>query len=328
MIWERAVAENAWEIEPGLYRVLLPLPFAVPFVNAYVVASQGEFLLVDCGANWLPSLRALGRALKAIGVPPRGLTALLLTHTHPDHSDGAAPVRERWGGRVLLNPDEHPRERVAPETFLSWLEDNGVDEAILTKARVPSRDHPSGLPEQIEPLDLHQVLRVGEFAFELIAVPGHSPGQVMLREASRGWLLTADHVLPVQASNVWHFPGTDGDPFGDYLAALERTLDLDARLILPSHGLPFRGGLREATLGMIDYHRRMADRVREALRAGPRKGWEMVKILSGEAPSDLSGVRFSLAEVTAVLTHLEKRGEARRRPDRRWEWIVRGVSGG
>ena len=80
MIWERAVAENAWELDNGLYRILLPLPFAAPFVNVYLVQSRGEFLLIDAGADWLPSLRALGRALKTIGVPPKGLTTLLLTH--------------------------------------------------------------------------------------------------------------------------------------------------------------------------------------------------------------------------------------------------------
>ena len=92
MIWERAVAENAWQLDDGLYRILLPLPWAVPFVNTYVVESRSEFALVDCGANWLPSLRALGRALKAIGVPPGGLGTLLLTHGHPDHANAAGAI--------------------------------------------------------------------------------------------------------------------------------------------------------------------------------------------------------------------------------------------
>jgi glyoxylase-like metal-dependent hydrolase (beta-lactamase superfamily II) len=89
VILERAVAEYAWQPDDGLGRILLPLPWAVPFVNVCLVASRDEFVLIDVGGDWLPSLRALGRALKVIGVPSGGLTGLALTHQHSDH-------RGRW----------------------------------------------------------------------------------------------------------------------------------------------------------------------------------------------------------------------------------------
>jgi glyoxylase-like metal-dependent hydrolase (beta-lactamase superfamily II) len=325
VIWERAVAENAWEIEGGLYRVLLPLPFGVPFVNAYLVASRSEYLLIDCGANWLPSLRALGRALKAIGVPARGLTYLLLTHTHPDHSDAAGPVRERWGGRVLLNPAERPRESLAATDFVNWMAENGVDEAILGRAREPRREYPSGLPDEIEPLALDAPLVVGDCRFAVIPVPGHSPGQVMLQEPERGWLFTADHVLPYAAPNVWAFPGATGDPFGEYVASLDRTGHLTARLVLPSHGLPSRDNLPELATEMADFHRRLADRVRVALDGRRLTAWEVAKLLSPEPPADLGAARFVLAEALAVLIHLERQGDVRPSEDGRWALAGRGV---
>jgi glyoxylase-like metal-dependent hydrolase (beta-lactamase superfamily II) len=141
----------------------------------------------------------------------------------------------------------------------------------------------------------------------------------MLREPRRGWLFTADHVLPYPAGNVWSFPGTDGDPFGEYLASLEQTLNLDATFTLPAHGLPVREGPRAMTQSLLDYHRSLAERTRALLRERPMKAWELVKLLSADVPADPQGARFSLAEELAVLTHLAKRGDARQVPKGQWE---------
>jgi glyoxylase-like metal-dependent hydrolase (beta-lactamase superfamily II) len=322
VIWERAVAENAWQLDDGLYRILLPLPFAVSFVNVYVLASRGEYVLVDAGIDWLPSLRALGAALKVIGVPPRGLTALLLTHLHPDHGGGAASVQSRWGGRVLLHPAERGQFGGGPTNDgQAWLAENGVDEAVVRQAAT-TRERPAPQPREIEDLADDQPFRVGDLSFDVILVPGHSPGQVMLREPERGWLLSADHVIPVHAVNVWSFPGAKGDPFGEYLASLERTIDLPASLVLPSHGLPWRGNARPATQAMIDYHLVFLDRVRRLVSEKPMTAWEIARALRPEIPSDPAGIRFSLAEVLAALTHLERRGDALRTADGRWEQVT------
>jgi phosphoribosyl 1,2-cyclic phosphodiesterase len=54
--------------------------------NAVVVESDGQRLLLDAGF----SCRELERRLKAVGVDPRSIGAVLLTHEHEDHSRGAA----------------------------------------------------------------------------------------------------------------------------------------------------------------------------------------------------------------------------------------------
>ena len=317
MIWERAVAENAWQLDDGLYRILLPLPWAVPFVNVYLVASRGEFVLIDAGGDWLPSLRALGRALKAIGVPPGGLTSLVLTHQHPDHGGGAPAIHERWGGRVFLHPAENDERAVSSEEVAAWLAENGADDASIARATA-ARERPPLTALPVEDLDENVPFVVGDLRFEIILVPGHSPGQVMLREPRRGWLLTADHIIQVHGVNVWAFPTTPGDPFGEYLASLERGIGLDANLILPSHGLPWRGDVKETSLDLLAFHREFLSSVSAALQSGPRTGWEITRSLRSDIPSDPIAIRFSLAEVLATLVHLERLGQARRGDGGRW----------
>ena len=320
MIWERAVAENAWELDSGLYRILLPLPFAVPFVNVYLVASRGKFVLIDAGGDWLPSLRALGRALKAIGVPPRGLTGLVLTHQHPDHGGGAPAIHEHWGGRVFLHPAENTERAVTAEEVAAWMGENGADDASITRATA-ARERPPLTTLPVEDLDESQALIVGDLRFEVILVAGHSPGQVMLREPNRGWLFTADHLIQVHGVNVWAFPTTPGDPFGEYLDNLDRSFNLDANLILPGHGLPWRGNVKATTRDLIDFHQDFLARVVSVVRAQPRSGWEITRTLRTAIPTDPIGIRFSLAEVLGALVHLERIGRARRGKDGRWSAI-------
>ncbi|MFZ5817564.1 MAG: MBL fold metallo-hydrolase [Bacillota bacterium] len=319
-ILERTIFENAWEVEPGLYRILLPLPWSVPFVNAYLIESRGEWMLVDCGLNWGPSLRALGRALKAIGVPRGGLTYLLLTHRHPDHSGGAGPVQERWGGAVLLHPIEAARRYPGPPLVRSWLEEHGLEEpALLEQLSSPPRRPEEVLPPEVSPLA--DSVRLGDLRFEVLPAPGHAWGQVMLREPARGWLLAADQVLPAPAVNVWSHPGDEGDPLGAYLTSLAAAEGLSCSLLLPGHGIPLRGGLREGARAMADFHRAFAAEALAHLRGRRLTTWEVTRLLYPRWAEEPGEIRFLMAEALAALRYLATTRAVRREADGRWEPI-------
>jgi glyoxylase-like metal-dependent hydrolase (beta-lactamase superfamily II) len=245
------------------------------------------------------------------------LTSLVLTHQHPDHGGGVLAIHERWGGRVFLHPAENLERAVTAAEVAAWMEDNGADAASIAKA-TSARERPPLTSLPIEDLDPGRPLVVGDLRFEVIHVSGHSPGQVMLQERSRGWLLTADHIIQVHGVNAWAFPTTPGDPFGEYLANLESSIDLNASLILPSHGLPWRGDVKDAIRDLLEFHRDFLGRVQSAIRVQPATGWEITLALRSEIPADPIGIRFSLAEVLAALVHLERRGDARRGGGGRW----------
>ena len=131
-------------------------------------------------------------------------------------------------------------------------------------------------------------------------------------------LVAADHVLDPISPTVGLWPRSRPDPLGDYLAALEVTIALDARVALPGHGEPIAdpGGRARA---LIAHHAERLAATADALGREPRSGYEVSFPLFGD---DLrpAARRFAVAE---TLSHLERlvaeggapasRGQRRRR---------------
>lgn len=76
---------------------LRPGPIPIP-VNAYLVNTGDKLALIDAGnaLNYGPTMGHLPAALKAAGVDPKDINLVILTHVHPDHTNGLlTPSGER-----------------------------------------------------------------------------------------------------------------------------------------------------------------------------------------------------------------------------------------
>ena len=69
--------------------------------NALLVESGGTSLLVDAG---LPP-RTLFARLRVMGLKRGQLTAILLTHEHTDHAQGAAVLAREWEAPIISAPE-------------------------------------------------------------------------------------------------------------------------------------------------------------------------------------------------------------------------------
>lgn len=65
--------------------------------NAFLVRSTTSTLLLDAGL----SARALDRLIRQHGIEPAALTAIVLSHEHHDHVQGAGPLARRYGVPVI-----------------------------------------------------------------------------------------------------------------------------------------------------------------------------------------------------------------------------------
>ena len=144
--------------------------------------------------------------------------------------------------------------------------------------------------------------------WELGAAPGHADGQLcLLRD---GVLVAADHLLGRITPTVGLWPASRADPLGDYLGALERTIELAPRIALPGHGEPIEdpaGRARE----LQEHHRVRLEEAVAALTAEPQTGYELSFALFG-ADLPAAGRRFAIAETLSHCERIVQEGAARR----------------
>lgn len=68
--------------------------------NCILFSHKGEHLLVDAGI----SCRRITASLRALGVEPRALVGVCITHEHSDHISGLATLTKQYGLPVYTSP--------------------------------------------------------------------------------------------------------------------------------------------------------------------------------------------------------------------------------
>jgi len=123
-------------------------------------------------------------------------------------------------------------------------------------------------------------------------------------------LVAADHLLRRITPTVGLWPASRADPLGDYLGALDRTIELAPRIALPGHGEPIEdpaGRARE----LQEHHRLRLEEAVAALTAEPQTGYVLSFALFG-ADLPAAGRRFAVAETLSHFERLVYEGAARR----------------
>ena len=203
-------------LEPGLRRVLAPNPSPMTFrgTNTYILG-EGEVAVIDPGPAMDAHLASILDALE----PGERIGAILLTHSHLDHSPLAGVLAADTGAPVLAaGPSDWGRspvmEALARSGGLGGGE--GVDTGFAPTRTITEGDRLTG--------------RWGEI--EVVATPGH-----MANHLSFGWhgaLFSGDMVMGWSTSLV---SPPDGDMTA-FMASLEVLGQRDDRVYYPGHGDP------------------------------------------------------------------------------------------
>ena len=189
--------------------------------NTYVVyGTSGRAVVIDPGCYGADEERELQRFLADADLTP---TRLLNTHGHLDHIFGNAFVAATYGLPVETHRGELPVYAAAP--------------AVATQYGIPF-PKPSPTPtvfhEAGEPIDC------GDFTFEVILAPGHSPASIAFYCRAGGFVIGGD-VLFRDSIGRTDLPG------GDH-ATLLRSIR-EQFLVLPDETVVYPGHGPETTIG-------------------------------------------------------------------------------
>ncbi len=249
------------ELAPGVRRIVAPNPSMMtgPGTNTYLFG-ENEVAVLDPGPNHeihLANIRA--RA----GAPVRWI---LVTHTHPDHSPGAAPLAEITGAELLgMSPPDGDHQDT---TF------------------VPDRILADG-----------DLLQTAEFVLEAVHTPGHASNHLCFRHRELDWLFTGDHVI--DGSTVVINP-PDGN-MSQYLRSLARLHAMGCERLAPGHGelIKTPGSVID---WIIEHRLEREEKVFAAVGSHPdQTSHELVPKVYNDVPAKL----YALAE-RSLLAHLLK----------------------
>ena len=304
------------EIASRIFWLRMPLPFALDHINLWLLADDDGFTLVDCGFGD-SATRALWEHHFATTLAVRPIRRIIATHCHPDHVGNAAWLSGRFGAPVAMTPTEYLTAHAlagqyagyGPAPTVRFFHRHGMAAEHVAAMAARGNHYRNGVPELPESFDRLQdsdVRIAGGTSWRILEGHGHSPQHASLYCAEREVLISGDMLLPRISTNVSVWASEpDGDPLGQFLDSLAAFDRLPPNtLVLPSHGLPFRGiPLRVAELN--SHHDTRLAELAEAVDAAtsPVSAADVVPVLF-HRELDLQQRYFAMGEAIAHLNRL------------------------
>ena len=283
-----SIEQTFVQLEDGIQRLTLPLPTGPKHVHCYLA----DGTLFDTGLG--------------LGDAPWGdvdVARIAITHFHPDHVGGAeaaaritaAPVHQ--GGLDYAQCERVWGSKDWPERMAAWFVRHGTPPAVAEDLIAQGHAFAPFIRYAVDPVLLYEGRELD--GWQVLELPGHADGHLgFLRD---GALIGGDHLLRTISPAVGLYPESRPDPLGDYLASLQRTVELAPRVVYPGHGEPLHDAPARAR-ELIDHHRTRLVETAAALSHRPCTAYQVSLELFGRELSPTHR-RFAVAE---TLSHLER----------------------
>ena len=316
------------ELESGVWRIPVPLPFGTHATNLYLLRgadSTHGWCLVDCPIGTSRAEAALQAGLQAAGLQPEQISVIVITHSHPDHIGAAAHWQRLTGATVYmlaLQLRGLPAlwDDIANNAFLNAARElmtHGmpadeaqalVTQAVQLRRLLEAPSHPTLLAH-------NQHVHLGGAGYRVLWTPGHADGHLCLLRDD-GLLVAGDAVLASLRPTVGWYPWSRPDPLTDQLRTLAMLANIPARLVLPGHGRVFSDLHTRADELAGIYQREIVASARLLADASDGlSAYALALHLFGTRQHTVDSRLLAMAEAVARLEHLRFLGRAERIAD-------------
>ena len=181
--------------------------------SSWALRTSEGIIIIDTNFAWATQPEIID-GLTKLGLNPRDIKYVLISHAHGDHDQGAAELQSRYGAKVVMG---------APD----W--DSTLQRPATAAGGVPKRDVAVG-PEGTK-------ITLGDTTVTIVATPGHTPG-------------TLSYVFPVKdegrtvmvaysGGTLTGAFGTDGARWDQYIASQQKiakvAAEVGATVMLSNH---------------------------------------------------------------------------------------------
>jgi metallo-beta-lactamase class B len=193
--------------------------------SSWALQTSAGIIVIDTNFAWATEPEII-EGLPKVGLNPRDIKYVIISHAHGDHDQGAAELQKRYGAQVVMGAPDWEATLKRPATAAGG---------------VPKRDMAVG-PTGTK-------LTLGDTTIQIVATPGHTPG-------------TLSYVFPVKdqgrtvmvaysGGTLTGAFGTDGARWDEYIASQRRIAQVAAEVgasVLLSNHSEYDGAYTKARL--------------------------------------------------------------------------------
>lgn len=230
------------EIYKDIFLVEFPLTGnPLKSINIYVIKAEDGNMIVDTGFNNPENIKNMEDLIESLDLDLKN-TSIFLTHLHSDHVGLAKYLEDRGIKEIFLSEVDG---NIVENGF--ELEDFQWQDIIhnaklqgLESEHLDIHDHPGFKNRpmvyfnytKVNPGD---ILKLGNFNFEIIDEAGHTPGMVGLFDREKKILFCGDHILGKITPNITWWGERYGNSLKIYLDNLENIKKLDVKYLFSAH---------------------------------------------------------------------------------------------
>ena len=175
--------------------------------SVYLIGGE-KLVLIDSGAG--ESFDRIAGNIRSLGFDPEKIVAVIATHAHLDHIGALYQFRERFGARVIAHE----------------LEVNAIETGRGTGAEYYGMVyHPCKVDVKLNKEE--EILSYGEYDFNVIHIPGHTPGGIAVYVDMGKRLLFGQDI-----HGPYFLRGSDAT---QAKLSLQKLIDLEADILCEGH---------------------------------------------------------------------------------------------